>query len=111
MRLIDADELKEEIKHLLILSPLDAPRPLAYGDTSLPKIIDEQPTVQAEPRETGTFTCFHCGAKNAVIWDCDYEMEDLGYPGEGIVHTLHCENCDAEIEYRIYAETAEQEED
>ena len=46
------------------------------------------------------YECFHCGAR-AVIWDCDYDFEDFGYEGEGIVQTLHCANCGAEIEYRI----------
>ena len=44
--------------------------------------------------------CFHCGCKS-VIWDCDYSFEDYGYEGEGIVQMCHCENCGAEIEYRI----------
>ena len=46
------------------------------------------------------YECFHCGAK-AVIWDCDYDFNDFGYDGEGIVHICHCANCGAEIEYRI----------
>jgi transcription elongation factor Elf1 len=46
------------------------------------------------------YECFHCGAR-AVIWDCDYDFEDFGYEGEGIVHILHCSNCGAEIEYDI----------
>lgn len=45
-------------------------------------------------------TCFHC-LRNSVIWDCDYEFSDFGYDGEGVVQILHCENCGAEIEYRI----------
>ena len=46
------------------------------------------------------YECFHCGCR-AVIWDCDFTFEDYGYPGDGIVHMLHCENCGAEIEYCI----------
>lgn len=46
------------------------------------------------------YECFHCGSKS-VIWDCDYTFADFGYEGTGIVQTCHCENCGAEIEYRI----------
>lgn len=44
------------------------------------------------------FECFNCLNKS-VIWDCDYDFEDFGYEGEGIVHVLHCTHCGAEIEY------------
>lgn len=53
------------------------------------------------------YECFHCGAR-AVIWDCDYDFEDFGYEGEGIVQICHCTNCGAEIEYRIPIETDEE---
>ena len=56
------------------------------------------------------YECFHCGAK-AVIWDCDYMFEDMGYEGEGLVHVCHCQNCGAEIEYRIPIEAGEDEAD
>lgn len=46
------------------------------------------------------YECFHCGLR-AVIWGADFSFEDFGYIGEGIVHTLTCSNCGAEIEYRI----------
>ena len=47
------------------------------------------------------YECFHCCTRG-VIWDCDYDFEDFGYDGEGIVQMCHCVNCGAEIEYRIY---------
>lgn len=46
------------------------------------------------------FECFHCGNKS-VIWDCDYDYEDFGLEGEGIVQCLHCTECGAQIEYYI----------
>lgn len=46
------------------------------------------------------YECFHCGMKS-VIWDGDFSFEDCGYEGDGIVHVCHCDNCGAEIEYRI----------
>ena len=33
--------------------------------------------------------------------DSDFDFEDYGYDGEGVVHICHCVNCGADIEYRI----------
>lgn len=44
------------------------------------------------------YECFHYLTKG-VIWDADFDPQDLGYEGEGVVHQCHCENCGAEIEY------------
>ena len=49
---------------------------------------------------SGKYECFHC-CTNSVIWDNDFDYEDFGYEGEGIVHICHCTNCGAEIEYRV----------
>lgn len=46
------------------------------------------------------YECFHCGCR-AVIWDCDYDAEDIGYADPGIVQMCHCSNCGAEITYYI----------
>lgn len=46
------------------------------------------------------YECFHCGCK-AVVWEADFNFEDMGYDGEGIIHICRCSNCGAEIEYRI----------
>lgn len=46
------------------------------------------------------FECFHC-LHRSVIWDCDYDAEDFGYPDPGIVQELHCCNCGAQIEYYV----------
>lgn len=46
------------------------------------------------------YQCFHCLAY-AVTWDSDFNFDDLGYEGEGIVHVCHCMNCGAEIEYIV----------
>ena len=48
---------------------------------------------------------------NSVCWSCDYDFEDMGYEGEGIVHICHCANCGAEIEYRIPMNQEEEPED
>ena len=44
--------------------------------------------------------CFHCLAK-AVSWDADFNPEDYGIEGEGVIHICHCNNCGAEIQYTI----------
>lgn len=60
----------------------------------------DAPTVEAAPVSQGIYECFHCGVR-AVVWDNDFDFEDFGYEGEGIVQVLHCANCGADIEYRI----------
>lgn len=50
--------------------------------------------------ETGKIECFHCGAK-AVGWEADFDPEDYGYEGTGIIHNCHCYNCGADIQYVI----------
>lgn len=53
------------------------------------------------------YQCFHCG-QNSVSWDSDFNPEDMGYDDEaGVIHICHCNNCGAEIEYRVF----EQKED
>ena len=46
------------------------------------------------------YQCFHCGHKS-VLWDADFDYDDMMLEGEGIVHICHCTHCGAEIEYRI----------
>ena len=47
--------------------------------------------------------CWHCGTK--LIWGNDFEFEDYGYYGEGMVSVLSCTNekCKAEVEVRLPA--------
>jgi hypothetical protein len=58
----------------------------------------------------GNYECFHCCTRG-VIWDSDFDFEDFGYEGQGIVHICHCANCGAEIEYRIPIPDDEEETD
>ena len=46
------------------------------------------------------YECFHCGQRS-VVWDADFDFEDFGLEGIGIVHVCHCANCGAEINYYI----------
>lgn len=54
------------------------------------------------------YECFHCGAR-AVVWQSDFDFEDFGYDGEGIVHICRCCNCGADIEYRVPIEKGEED--
>ena len=56
------------------------------------------------------YECFHCGCKT-VYWCADFDFEDFGYEGEGIVHVCKCSQCGADIEYRIRTDTEEEEEE
>jgi len=54
-----------------------------------------------EVAEIGTgYECFHC-LHRSVIRDSDFDFEDYGREGEGIVHVCHCTHCGAEIEYYV----------
>ena len=46
------------------------------------------------------YQCFHCG-EYTLVWDNDFDFDDFGYEGEGIIHTLHCTNCGAEVDYFV----------
>lgn len=52
------------------------------------------------------YQCFHCLAYT-VAWDSDFDFDDFGYEGEGVVHICHCENCGAEIEYIVRTDEEE----
>lgn len=51
-----------------------------------------------EKEQSGMYQCFNCG-QYAVVWMNDFDFEDYGIEGEGIVHVCQCSNCGAEIEY------------
>lgn len=46
-----------------------------------------------------TTYCWFCGAE--MIWGTDFDFEDYGIDGEGVVATLHCTNpdCGASAEF------------
>ena len=56
------------------------------------------------------FECFHC-CRKAVVWDSDFDFSDFGLDGEGIVHMCHCNNCGAEIEYKVPIPDEDNEDD
>jgi len=46
--------------------------------------------------------CWFCGSP--LIWGSDFNFEDYGYEGDGIVATFNCSNCNAEGELRLNCE-------
>lgn len=40
--------------------------------------------------------CWFCG--NELIWGADFDTEDYGYDGDGVVASLSCSNCGAMVE-------------
>ena len=71
-----------------------------------PKNEEELSSSKRKENES-MYECFHCGQRS-VIWGADFNLEDYGYEGEGIIHSCHCANCGAEILYII---RLDQEED
>jgi len=41
--------------------------------------------------------CWFCGSE--MIWGCDFDYEDYGLEGDGIVATLTCSECEAYAEF------------
>ena len=49
----------------------------------------------------GSMNCWHC--RTELIWGCDFDFDDYGLDGNGIVSTFSCPNCPttAEVYYNI----------
>lgn len=56
------------------------------------------------------YECFHC-LTNGVFWLGDFDFDDYGLEGQGIVHVCKCANCGADITYYIRIDDEEGEED
>jgi transcription elongation factor Elf1 len=41
--------------------------------------------------------CWFCNGE--LIWGCDFDYEDYGLEGDGIVATLSCKECEAFVEF------------
>lgn len=52
--------------------------------------------------------CVNCG-KKSLMWQSDFDFEELGYEGEGIVSFYTCSNCGAEIECAVPINTTDKE--
>ena len=44
--------------------------------------------------------CPFCG-KPTIIWDNDYDLQDVGYEDNGILSEYHCMNCNAWFEIGV----------
>lgn len=74
------------------------------------RIINEAISKLKEGEPTSHFKeCYHCGHKS-VYWQNDYDFEDFGYEGQGIVQMYTCANCGTEIECSIPITNSESEE-
>lgn len=49
--------------------------------------------------------------QKAVVWDGDFDFEDYGLEGKGIIHECHCANCGARITYEIPIPDEDEEEE
>lgn len=90
MRLIDADAFKRDVKNRCVLSPLDAPWPLAYGDTDLFEIIDATPT--AEPIKHGRWETTRPDAPMFGFYYCSECGRRRTSPQDN-----YCPNCGAKM--------------
>lgn len=72
--------------------------------TTLEQAIDILKQANDTPR--GIYECFHCGTLG-VVWQADFDFEDFGLDGEGIVQVCRCANCGADIEYYVSFEEEE----
>ena len=59
---------------------------------------------------SGMYECFHCGSR-AVIWDADFDYDDYGMEGQGIIHECHCTHCGARITYFVSCDDEENEDE
>lgn len=50
--------------------------------------------------------CWYCGEK--MIWDSDFNYDEVYGEGEGIVTFLHCSNCDAECRFSLRDDESEE---
>jgi len=49
--------------------------------------------------------CWFCNGE--MIWGCDFDYDDYGLEGDGIVATLSCKECEAYAEY--YSKPSEED--
>lgn len=52
------------------------------------------------------YQCFHCGSYS-VFWLNDFDYDDYGLDGQGIVHVCKCNNCGADITYYVPCDNEE----
>ena len=50
-------------------------------------------------RGEGLTDCWYCGTK--LVWDSDFNYDEVFGEGEGIVTMLHCPECGAEVQFSL----------
>ena len=50
--------------------------------------------------ERRKMNCWHCNTE--LIWGADFDFEDYGMEGEGIVSNFSCSNEDCEVFVEVY---------
>lgn len=50
-------------------------------------------------------TCWYCSG--ALVWDSDFNYDEVHGEGEGIVSNLHCSQCGAEVQYSLKTDKEE----
>lgn len=43
--------------------------------------------------------CWYCGGK--LIWQSDFNYDEVHHEGEGVVSFLTCSHCGAEVQYSL----------
>lgn len=56
----------------------------------------------------GLYECFNC-LHNSVIWEADFDFDDYGLDGAGVVHECRCLNCGARITYECPCDNLDDE--
>lgn len=49
--------------------------------------------------------CWYCGGR--LIWNSDFNYDEVHGEGEGVVSYLTCANCSAEVEYSLRTDEEE----
>ena len=44
--------------------------------------------------------CWHC--RSEMIWNCDFDYQDYGLDGEGIISTFSCSNPNCPVSSEVY---------
>ena len=50
--------------------------------------------------------CPYCG--NNMVWQSDFNYDDVFGEGEGVVSYYHCSNCDCEAEFSLRTDNEEE---
>lgn len=49
--------------------------------------------------------CWYCGGN--LIWDSDFNYDEVFGEGKGVISFLHCSECGAEVQYSLRTDEEE----